>query len=212
MWGDITNANVEKVYYYLENGCDPNASDEWGEHTLLTYAMHTCNRYNHYVQKTKYEQAKQIIRLLLKFGANANASTFGKPLPVQLAVDYDDPDMLSLLLDDENVAKLIPSMKLRHYTWKGYWGDVYSLRDYINFGGLARRKALINVIDEAMDRINYRRGVDIKKIFHHTPLNQDTIRRIAEMDTGRKTTSTLSPSVVREYEDYGIPPPSKRRR
>jgi hypothetical protein len=147
--------------------------------------------------------AKQIVKLLLKSGANPNLPnpplSDYKTLSVQDAV-YLPELMRLLLLDPDTKIKVDPSMKLPlfdninlMYSNPPRWPPgPYPLREYIMKSWAPpvneRYRPIHDEIRDEMvamvDKAIHNRAVGVKKALNQTTLSPDVIRLIAQMDSG----------------------------
>jgi len=224
--------NVEGVKADLAAGVDPNALDTTQDWVVSRPIREAVYRWEH-------PAAKEIVKLLLKAGADPNLpnppprgrsqGTF-KTLSVQDAV-YEPELMRLLLLDPDTKIKVDPSIQLQLVDGRVFFvggpprwpPGPYPLREYVlrawsppvNSLNLRAHDKIRDEIVAMVDQAIHNRAVGVKKALNQTALPPDVIRLIAQMDNGSIPKPQRSDLVADEpvRGAYGPKPkPAGRRR
>jgi hypothetical protein len=224
--------NVEGVKADLAAGVDPNALDTTKDWVVSRPIREAVYRWDH-------PAAKEIVKLLLKAGADPNLpnppprgrsrGTF-KTLSVQDAV-YQPELMRLLLLDPDTKFKVDPSIQLLlydprvdHVPGPPRWPTAYyPLREYVSRAWSPPVNSLNSpyydkIRDEILamvDKAIHNRAVGVKKALNQTSLPPDVLRIVAEMDSG-PIPKPQRPDLVADEPVRGAygpkPKPAGRRR
>jgi len=224
--------NVEGVKADLAAGVDPNALDTTKDWVVSRPIREAVYRWQH-------PAAKEIVKLLLKAGADPNLpnppprgrsqGTF-KTLSVQDAV-YEPELMRLLLLDPDTKIKVDPSIQLQLVDGRVFFvggpprwpPGPYPLREYVlrawsppvNSLNLRAHDKIRDEIVAMVDQAIHNRAVGVKKALNQTSLPPDVLRIIAQMDSGHIPKPVRSDLVADEpvRGAYGPKPkPAGRRR
>jgi len=188
----IWRREVEGVKADLDAGVDPNAPC-WNKLPIGDGVFYWQDRNT---------QSKDIVKLLLKAGADPNAPhdpRGGRHSPVIYdAIRLESPELMRLLLlDPEKKIKVDPNTKVDfpggpYYLPIGWVPGPYSLREFItktttrpyldaepSEKRVRRRNEMLAIVDEAIQT----RRTGIGKALNQTSLIPDVLRKIADFDT-----------------------------
>jgi hypothetical protein len=194
--------NVEGVKADLAAGVDPNALDTTQDWVVSRPIREAVYRWDH-------PAAKEIVKLLLKAGADPNLpnppprgrdrGTYKDSISVQDAV-YEPELMRLLLLDPDTKIKVDPSIQLQLVDGYAFFRGgpprwppgPYPLREYVlrawsppvNPLNLRAHDKIRDEIVAMVDKAIHNRAVGVKKALNQTSLPPDVLRIVAEMDNG----------------------------
>jgi ankyrin repeat protein len=98
----VGKGNIEIIEYLLSCGADINAVNGWKE-TPLVFAISMCNNPNFRGGRLK------VVEYLLKHGANASTPDPKGKFPLELAIELEDSNLLSYLLEHGADVNVIPN-------------------------------------------------------------------------------------------------------